>query len=298
MLLAGRPPYSHASLLEAGHPGPLPSVSTPDRPFSAEVDAVLHRGLAHDREERFPSVTGFVTALESALVSSLGPAAVGPAVTSAWIPVDPELTQPGPRPTSSPGAGEPLPDLTTQRRPRRLRKVLVGTLVAAVALGIGGAAGYALEGLGAPTQRTFSDADGALAVTVPADWDRADADQGWTPPNAEDPSGVYPALSVGTSSTWWETGSTGHGVFVGLLPGSEIPVQLPQHPECDQAGAATRNTISEPTATVVHDECPGGVTVERVVQVTSDMLLWIQVRSGDRATANRVLDSVETVGLG
>jgi hypothetical protein len=47
----------------------------------------------------------------------------------------------------------------------------------------------------------------------------------------------------------------------------------------------------------VYADCPGGVTVERVVQVTANMLLWVQVRSHDRATANQVLDDVETYGI-
>ena len=59
----------------------------------------------------------------------------------------------------------------------------------------------------------------------------------------------------------------------------------------------SRDTTGDVNTTVVMTGCPGGVTVERVVQVTSDTLLWIQVRSPDRATANRVLDSVETHGL-
>ena len=49
--------------------------------------------------------------------------------------------------------------------------------------------------------------------------------------------------------------------------------------------------------TVVYTGCPGGYTVERVVQVTENRLLWVQVRSGDRATANTVLDGVTTHGL-
>ena len=32
------------------------------------------------------------------------------------------------------------------------------------------------------------------------------------------------------------------------------------------------------------------------MQVTDNQLLWVQVRSSDTATANRVLDSVETYG--
>ena len=43
--------------------------------------------------------------------------------------------------------------------------------------------------------------------------------------------------------------------------------------------------------------CRGGVTIERVVQVATNRLLWVQVRSADRATANDVLESVATNGL-
>ena len=50
--------------------------------------------------------------------------------------------------------------------------------------------------------------------------------------------------------------------------------------------------------TVFFNGCPGAdVTVERVVQLTSNRLLWVQVRSQDRATANRVLESVTTYGI-
>jgi len=47
--------------------------------------------------------------------------------------------------------------------------------------------------------------------------------------------------------------------------------------------------------TVRHEA--GGVTVERVVQVAANRLLWVQVRSADQATANRVLDSVAVHGM-
>ncbi len=289
LLLTGRPAFKHLSLIEAGHPGPLTPLSTPERPFPAEVEAVVARGLAPDREDRYPTVSGFVTALESAL----GPAVEGPAVTEAWLPVDPDLTQPGPRPALTSGGAAGTTEPTAPRR--RGRRVLVGALVGLLGLGLGVAGGYVLQRSQEPEDRTVDDVDGTLSVTVPADWDRADADQGWEPPNA--PSATFPALSVGTSATWSDEDSTGHGVFVALLPGDQIPEQLPQHPECEAAADPIRDTSGDVNTTVVMTGCPGGVTVERVVQVTSDTLLWVQVRTPDRATANRVLDSVETHGL-
>jgi eukaryotic-like serine/threonine-protein kinase len=288
MLLAGRPPYAHTSLLEAGHPGPLPSLSSADRSFPAEVDAVLHRGLAHDREDRFPSVTAFVTALESAL----GPAAVGPAVTSAWLPVDPDLTQPGPRPLPSTGEDKPV---STERRPprRRGRTVLVASTVGMLGLGLGVAGGFLAQRQQDVPDPTLSDASGTLSVTVPSDWEGAVAPEGWGGP--DDTGGVFPALSVGTRSTWTDPSSRDEGVFVGLLPGTRIPPVLPQHPECaDSQDPVTEGSSS---ATVMWTDCPGGVTVERVVRLTDTRLLWVQVRSRDKATAEQVLDSVETSGV-
>ncbi len=58
-----------------------------------------------------------------------------------------------------------------------------------------------------------------------------------------------------------------------------------------------RSTDGELSTTVVHTDCPEGVTVERVVQVAGNRLMWVQVRSQDRRTASQVLDSVETHGL-
>jgi eukaryotic-like serine/threonine-protein kinase len=287
LLLTGRPPFTHTSLADAMNPAALPPVSTPDRRFPPEVDGVLHRGLARRRDDRYPDVTAFVTALAGAL----GPIAAGPA-TQPWLDRDPELTQPGPRPTPEPAAGE-LPD---PRAPRRRGRLAVLAVLAVVSLAVGGGAGYAAQrGFGVPDQRTVDDDNGTLSVTVPAGWDRADSTDGWRPPNVD---ADFPALSVGSRAGWNDAESTGEGVFVALLPGTVLPEQVPQHPECTDAGRAIMDTANgDNSTTVVYADCPGGVTVERVVQVTANTLLWIQVRSHDRATANRVLDDVKTHGI-
>ena len=75
------------------NPGTLPPVSTPERSFPAAVEEVLHRGLARDREDRYPTVTEFVDALEAAL----GPAAAGsddPAVADRRPRPDPARSAP------------------------------------------------------------------------------------------------------------------------------------------------------------------------------------------------------------
>jgi hypothetical protein len=288
LLLTGRPPFTHLSLSDAMNPGALPPVSTPERPLPDAVEHVLHRGLARDREDRYPSVTDFVAALDAAL----GPVASGPA-TQPWLTPDPELTQPGPRPTVRPAADE-LPDPKPPRR-HRGRRLAAYVLVGLLALALGGGAGYAAQLQLRPSERTLTDDSGYLSVTVPADWDRADATTGWEAPNGDPP---YAALSVGTRPGWTES-SAGEGVFVALLPSKVMPKELPHHPECTSQGATVEDDRGgDQYATRTYAGCPGGgVVVERVALVTSSTLLWVQVRSDDRATANRVLDDVRTHGL-
>jgi len=170
----------------------------------------------------------------------------------------------------------------------------VAVLAGVAALGVGAAAGYAFEQRSDRTT-TLSDVDGNLTVTVPADWERTVAPRGWRPPNDR---GEFPALSVGTTRDWTAVGSRAQGIFLGILPGTELPTQVPQHPECHRAQSPVDDTTDEgQSVTVVYTSCPGGVTVERVVQVAGNRLLWVQVRSADRATANAVLDSVHTSGI-
>ena len=288
LLLTGQPPFTHTSLSDAMNPGDLPPVSTPDRPLPPAVEEVLHRGLARRREDRYPTVTEFVDALARAL----GPVATGPA-TQPWLDRDPELTQPGPRPTPHPAEGG-LPEPTLPRR--RGRRLAVLSLVGLLALAVGGGAGYAAQRELAPTDRTVTDVSDTLSVTVPADWDRADARGGWTPPGTDT---QMPALSVGTSATWSTKDSTHEGVFLGLLSATALPDQVPQHPECTSPGRTIDDTRDgDESMTVVYADCPGGqVLVERVVRVSTNTLLWVQIRSHDRATANDVLDHVQTHGL-
>lgn len=291
LLLTGRSPYAHTSLAAAAHPGELPPVSTPERPFPREVDAALRRGLAPDRADRFPDVATFVTALGDALRPLLDAPDAGP-VAPPWLPLDPELTQPGARPSLRPGH-DTRPAATGPRR----RRLWVAALVAGpLALALGGGVGFAAQRGLASEDRTLDDDTGTLSVTVPTEWDGGDATSGWRPPNADSD---FPAVSAGTSGDWPEPLVEASGVFVGLLPGTLLPPQVPQHPECRGVGVPVQDTANgDRSVTVTFSDCPHGVVVERVVQVTANQLLWVQVRSADRGTANRVLDSVDTHGMG
>jgi hypothetical protein len=284
LLLAGRPPYAHLTLAAAAAPGPPLPLSTGERPYPAAVEAVVRRGLAADRADRWPDVRAYVDALAAALDGD-----TFPSEPRARLPRDTQRTQPGAAPSPTPELA-PLPEPVPPRRGRRLTGVLVGLL----ALAGGTVAGFAFE-RGVSRAVTVTDDSGSLAVTVPGEWERVVADRGWRPPND---SGQFPALSVGTARGWAAADSTGEGVFLGILPGTELPSRVPRHPECAQAQAPVEDSADgDPSMTVVYTSCPGGVTVERVVQVAANRLLWVQVRSAERATANEVLDTVETSGL-
>ena len=285
LLLTGRTPYAHASLAAAASPEPPPSLSSSDRAYPAAADDAVRRALATDRADRWPSVAAFSDALAVALGDSVGEEGhIGPR----WLPLDPELTQPGAAPSPMPASGslgEPTP-------PKRRRALAV--LAGAAVLVAGGVAGWFAQQQTDP-DRTVSDDNGSLSVTVPDSWESAVADDGWTPPGS---TTSYAALSVGTDQDWTDPTSSAEGVFLGVMPtGTEFPA-VPQHPECGTTGDAVESRRNgRQSITVVYSDCPGGVTVERVDQIARNRLLWVQIRSSDRATANRVLDSVETHGI-
>ncbi|WP_157345277.1 MULTISPECIES: serine/threonine-protein kinase [Nocardioides] len=281
LLLSGRAAYSHATLAAASAPGPPPPLSTPDRPVPAEVEAVVRRGLAVDREERWPDVATYLAALGAAL----GP--VGADAPEPWLPVDPHLTQPGAAPSRA-APGSPLPEPVP---PRRRRRWAAATAACLVVLAGAAAAGYVAAG-DPPATETVDDSTGALTVTVPSAWDAAVATDEWQPPDQHDD---YPALSVGTTPDWREQPGA-EGVFLGVLPQSELPDHVPGHPECEVAHPPVEGSDA---MTVVYTGCPeGDVIAERVVQVAANRLLWVQIRTGSMAAANRVLDGVETHGFG
>ena len=166
--------------------------------------------------------------------------------------------------------------------------------MAAAVLAAAGVGGYLLQGRTDP-DRSVSDRDGQLSVTVPDSWEGAVADDGWVPPGS---TTSYAALSVGTDSDWTDD-ATGQGVFLGVLPtGTEFPA-APAHPECESAGEPLdKYRQGRPSVKITYSGCPGSdVVIERVEQIARNRLLWVQIRSDDEATANQVLDSVETHGL-
>lgn len=276
LVLTGRPPYQHESLAAAASPGPPPPMLL----GNDDLEDAIERSLDPDRDERWPSVRSFVDALASAGVEGV----------ASPLPVDlgrSDLTRVGRRPSPRPTQAVTSASGPSDGRPasRRGRRALAAVL-ALLALAGGGVAGYQAQ-RGARSDVHLDDATGTISVTVPRAWSDQVGDDGWIPPDQEL---TYPALRVG--------GGQATGLFAGILPGKSLPTDLPGHPQCGEVRPAVHGRVDQdPATTVVHTGCPG-VIVERVVQVAGNRILWVQVRSQDQGTANAVLDSLETHGLG
>lgn len=280
-LLAGRQAYDHASLSAAANPSPPPPMGI-DNP---EAEEVVRRGLAKDREDRFPDVESFVTALVEAMGGQADDA------PQAWIPADPDLTQAAARPELT-GLASDLPATTTPDR-RRRRWPWIAAAVLALAAGTG--AGWAAE-RASTSERTIEDDLGFLMVTVPKDWTAQVDPEPWTPVEGQR---EQPGIAAGSAPGWNTAASPAPGVFLGLLRGDKLPTRVPQHPECEgNRDPVLDEDDGDRSMTVQFFGCPGADYVfERVVQVNQSQLLWIQIRSDSTGTANRVLDSVEAFGV-
>jgi eukaryotic-like serine/threonine-protein kinase len=205
--------------------------------------------------------------------------------TGGLTPPDAEVVEDGP------GSADEL--AAVRNTPGRgSRAVFVG--LALLGSAAGSVAGFQL----AHQRNTYvdlSDQSGTVSVTIPRSWQREFSGTSWVPPGSEQD---YPALSVGSGSDWRVPGSTKSGVFLAILPAEELPEQLPQHAECQRVEPVVEDVKKrgDVSRTVVSTDCPG-VLVERVIQVTANRMLWVQVRSSDRSAANRVLDSVAVHGM-
>ena len=140
-------------------------MSTPEWEVPADLESVVRRGLAADRDDRWPDVASYT----AALVRAAGAGGPGPAGAPRVLALDSERTQPGARPsplTAQPPLAEPTPP------PRRRGRRALVAVAAVVLLVVGGLAGYAAWRQ-ADSTTTITDSRSALSVTVPDGWDRA-----------------------------------------------------------------------------------------------------------------------------
>lgn len=296
-LLTGRQPFDHRSLAAAEDPAPPPPMGI-DNPAA---EAVVLRGLAKDRDERFEDVGAFTAALVEAWGGEVDE------TPPAWISVDPELasvprrddgtdgsttaadTAEGGTDGTAPG-GSAAGDASGQRR----RWPWIAAAVLALAAGTG--AGWAAE-QASTSEQELEDARSTIYVTVPESWTAQVDPEPWTPPGG---TAEQPSIAAGTRAGWNSEETPAPGVFVGILPGEKLPSRLPSHPECDgpSRGPVFDERNSDDYMTTFSYDCQGlDVTVERVIRLNQNQLLWIQIRSDDLGTANRVLDSVRTSGV-
>jgi len=295
LLLTGRVPFDHPDLKSAANPGETPPLSTPERPLPDAADAVVRRGLAVAPTDRYESVTAYADALAEAL----GPTAAAPDAAGPWLPIDRELTQVGARPTAiphRPAAGAAaIEETPARRRTGWVTGLLLVALIVAGGAGVGGYAYHRSRSTAPAADVVLTDDSGQLTVTVPAAWDAAESLAGWRPRGC---SNTCAALSAGTVPDWNAATSTGEGVFVGLLPAGKLPSGPPRHRECTSAGPKEYPyNVDGDTLQRTYSGCPGGVIIERVVQVGTGLLMWVQVRATTRAEAGTVLDTVRPIGL-
>lgn len=279
LLLQGRPPFEHASL-SAAAAAPAPPELAADLPRGA--GAVLRRGMAADREERYADIPELVAALAAALEGTVVEQQHEP-----WLSPDPDLAFTA---RATPPSTTAVVQDAAPSRPRR-RWPLVAASIALVA----GAAGGWWLGRETAYSVTVRDDSGSLAVTVPDSWARVQGAGPWRPPGADSD---FLALSAGSGEEW-QRDARASGVFLGMLAGTELPQQLPGHADCRSVQGPVRDhTDQGATLTTISSGCTGGSTVmERVVQVADNRLLWVQVQSVDRPAATSVLDSVEVSGF-
>jgi hypothetical protein len=292
LALVGKPPFDHPTLLAAARSGEPPEL--PDVP--PEIAETVRRALAPDRADRWPDVASYLRALDrasreypaevdgghldkldttlddarSSLLDHPGAAKSKPDSEATFVGARPEPS------VTEADLGQP------RRRSGRSRVLLALAAVAVVAAAAGG--GFLAE---RSIERTklLQDADEVLSITVPEGWAKTVSREGWVPPGE---SKTYPALSVEGDD---------RALFVGLVPTDELPDKLPGHPECDAERSTRSSFIEEGQAlTATYDDCPG-VVVERVVKLTADRLLWVQVRAPSRTEAMSVLDSASAGGL-
>ena len=281
-LLTGRQPYAHLSLAAAENPTPPPPMGI-DNPLAEEV---VLRGLAKDREDRFPDVAAFTAALVEALGEPVDEAPL------AWAPADHDPTRAAAGNDTTAGV---TGDRSATRPPPRRRRRWPWVAAAVLALLTGTGAGWALERTGT-SERTVEDVTGTVFVTVPESWTAQVDPEQWSPIEGR---AEQPSVAAGSRSGWNSEDDPGEGVFVGILPGEKLPSRVPGHAACPvQRGPYFDDKDGDDIMTVFFSGCPGvDLMVERVIRVNQNQLLWVQIRTDERAIANRVLDSVRAAGV-
>ncbi len=148
-----------------------PSLRRPDLPIPTAMDEIILRGMAKNRDERYPTALTFRAALEAVVSPSPGAATRVPTGVQASMPTTPAFLRQAPPATAvipPIGAAEKFgttADLTGARRPNR--RLLVA--VAAMLLAGGGAAAFISARAPSDSVRKRDDVPGeGAAIAAPA----------------------------------------------------------------------------------------------------------------------------------
>ena len=274
-MLSGRSPHGAktlAAVLAITEPPPPLRTLRPEIP--AVVEAAVQKGLALDRDERWPDVTAFAEGLTAGQVIEIPRSAR----LGAAAPATPRETPEPAQTTQTAPAIEPTP-------PRRRTRAAVAIGLAAALLGAGGA--YAGVRIGTDRQWIkVTDSRKQLTVEVPRSWADEIAGAGWTPPGAKT---TEPGLLLSSDNARWsDTASEVRGVFAGALGVSSLPAKIPAPQGC--IDAATQPSTDKVSAVF---SCGDLVTHERIV-LLGGQAVRIQVRShpNEDDQVRRILNSL------
>jgi hypothetical protein len=133
-------------------------------------------------------------------------------------------------------------------------------------------------------------------VTVPAGWEKFVSRRGWVPPDQPRAGHkTYPALWAGSAADWNDVRVSAQGVFVAVLPSTQLPGHLPTHPGCDAGPLVVgKDPDGNDQATTRYTGCPEGVVLEQATMLGDKRLVWVQVHAGSVAQATEVLRAVDT----
>ena len=284
-MLSGRSPHGAKTLAAVlaitEPPAPLRTL-VPEVP--EVVEAAVQKGLALDREERWPDVTAFAEGLTAGRAVEIPSSARPKATTATATTVTAAAASADDSHTTQIAQAAPV---TEPARPRRRTRTAVILALAAAVLGAAGA--YAGVRIGTDRQWVrVTDRDKHVSVEVPRGWAREIAGGGWTPPGG---TTNQPGLLLSNDNADWSTPTSGvRGVFAGVVGGQTLPATIAAPQGCEATTAPTRD---ERMVEAVFG-CGDFVTHERI-ELIANTAVRIQVRVGrnDEKQVRRILNSLD-----
>ncbi|MDX3089258.1 serine/threonine-protein kinase [Streptomyces sp. ME02-6978a] len=288
-------------------PGPPGEVLRPDRlrpGLDPAVSRALLRALAPDREDRWPTALAFARELERLTDGTEATGGTGTAeatggtgAADAAAPAHDSAPTAAPVPASASTVAAPL-------AARRLRRLVLPAVLAALAVVLGGTAAAVLLHRSPPAKDEglrVTDSSGRVRVEVPADWGGQVRASGWDPAALGLRAGKEPGLAVADDlSRWQDLDTPVNGVFLGLSGHGDVAARVGAlgHAGCHYEGGHAWAGGDWHGRVRTWSGCPGeeGSLTEAALTPadgTAHPQLYVQIRESDGGDeADRVLDSV------